>query len=105
MAILKRGSRAIVVDGTGYRWNVRRKPTYRQDMGWSRLFVGVEQSDCRGSVLIGGLPQFHSANSVGKPIIPVLPGQVRLLIRAALAAGWKPEKAGKPFLLQNSAEL
>ena len=30
MAIPKKGSRLITVDGTGFRWRVRRKPTYCQ---------------------------------------------------------------------------
>ena len=98
MAILRRGARTIVVDGTGFRWNVRRKPTYCQGMGWSTLSVAVEQSDCRGSVLIRHLPQFHTINWVGEVIAPVLPSQIALLIRTSVAAGWKPEKAGKPFL-------
>lgn len=102
MAILRRGARTLVIDGTAYRWNIRRKPTYCQGLGWSKLSVAVEQSDCHGSVLIGSLPQFHSGNWVGEAVAPILPSQVAVLIRTAVAAGWKPEKAGKPFLFQGA---
>lgn len=103
MAILRRGARTINVDGTDFRWNMRRKPTYSQGLGWSKLSVAVEQSGCRGCVLVGHLPQFHSGNWVGEAVSPVLPSQVAHLIRAAVAAGWNPEKAGKPFRFRGAA--
>lgn len=35
MAIPKKGSRLIAVDEVQYRWRVRGKPTYCQEMNWS----------------------------------------------------------------------
>lgn len=32
MALGRRGSRRIVVDGTAYRWRLRRSPTYFQGL-------------------------------------------------------------------------
>ncbi len=37
VALNKRGSRPIVVDGNRYRWLIRRKPTYSQGLTWSPM--------------------------------------------------------------------
>ena len=43
MAMRKRGSRRIVVDGAAYRWRIRRRATLCQaDYGNGTLHVGVE---------------------------------------------------------------
>ena len=35
MALVRKGSRQIVVDGTAYRWRLRGRPTYSQGLAWS----------------------------------------------------------------------
>jgi hypothetical protein len=98
MAIPKKGSRNIVVDGVGYRWNVRRRPTYDQEIGNSPFILAVEHAEESGQVLIVHLPQPHPAWFLHTDsVIPVKPSDVESHIREALAAGWKPTEPGKSF--------
>ncbi|MTE21021.1 hypothetical protein F0L17_18230 [Streptomyces sp. TRM43335] len=102
MALGKKGSRRIVVDGTGYRWRLRGRPTYDQGMCWSPCTYAVEHADRPGTVLVVTTSQPHPSNWVGMPASPVLPGDVARAIRTALARGWTPERSGSPFHLDQS---
>lgn len=102
MAILKKGSRPIVVDGCKFRWRVRHRPTYCQGLCWSNLVLAVEAADAVSSTLVVDLPQLHACNWLKQPAEPVLPAQVADYIRQAIVAGWQPTKPGKPFLLNRS---
>lgn len=99
MAIVKKGSRRIVVDDIEYRWKIRHRQTYVQGMfGTDKVACAVERvSDKPGSILVIYFPQTHPGNWIGKPAVPLLPSQVAAAIRAALAAGWQPLEPGKPF--------
>ena len=63
MALTKKGSRSIVVDGVSYRWLVRRKPTYDQFVLRSRLLLAAERADVRrqyaGDHAAAVPPEFH----------------------------------------------
>lgn len=97
MALTGKGSRSLIVDGTAYRWSVRRKPTYCQEMGWSNLSFAVETAN-------GGLCTLHviteatRADSVaastdelpGSPSMAVTPPWLRT------ASGWPCNRAGSP---------
>jgi hypothetical protein len=98
MAIPRRWSRPITVDGQPYRWLVRGKPTYCQSMGWSPLTVAVGHGE-GGSVMVVTLPQPHpdSRYNTDQEAFPVLPSDVAWLIRAGQAAGWNPTQPGCPF--------
>ncbi|MGY6658429.1 hypothetical protein ACXIZN_40350 [Amycolatopsis sp. TRM77291] len=98
MALLRKGSRRIVVDDTAYRWIVRRKPTYAQD-GGSFLSYGVESEDARGAVLVVRTDHAHPLNYMGVPSKAVRPSDVERAIRLALARGWEPEAPGAQFQL------
>ncbi|MFD6067523.1 MULTISPECIES: hypothetical protein [Amycolatopsis] len=102
MALLRKGSRRIVVDETAYRWIVRRKPTYAQDGGYF-LSYGVEQEDARGAVLVVQTDHAHPLNYMGVPSKAVLPSDVERAIRLALARGWEPSVPGAQFQLDLSA--
>ncbi|MGI2908829.1 hypothetical protein [Tolypothrix sp. VBCCA 56010] len=95
MAIPKKGSRLIVVDGDRYRWRIRRKITYSQCNGWGKLTFAVEHFDKSGATLIVKMPQGHPKNWTWEPIVPVLPCDVEYSIRQAIAKGWKPSEPGK----------
>ncbi|MFI6450221.1 hypothetical protein ACIBF6_01580 [Streptosporangium amethystogenes] len=56
MAMPRRGSRLITVDGTGFRWRVRNKPTYCQGNDWSPLTFAAERAEKPGDVLVVSLP-------------------------------------------------
>lgn len=99
-ALKKRGSRPIVVDGIGYRWFVRRKPTYSQGLTWSPLSFAVERADPPGcATLIVRLASPHPDNWMNAPASPVLPSAVASAIRQALDRGWQPDHPGSPFML------
>ncbi|MEU8335353.1 hypothetical protein [Micromonospora tulbaghiae] len=97
MALTKKGSRLITVDGVVYRWRVRGRPTYAQALGQRPLTLAVEQADCKGSVLLVSMPQDHPSNWFGGPSIPVLPSQVAAVIRKALTEGWRPSQLATAF--------
>ncbi|MET8836080.1 hypothetical protein ABZV78_19470 [Micromonospora sp. NPDC004540] len=100
MVINKRGSRPIVVDGTCYRWLVRRKPTYSQGLTWSPLSFAVERTDSPGcSTLVVRLASAHAGNWMNAAASPVLPSAVASAIRQALERGWQPDHPGSPFML------
>ncbi|MGW3892788.1 hypothetical protein ACWD69_29285 [Micromonospora chokoriensis] len=100
MALTKRGSRPIVVDGIGYRWFVRPKPTYSQGLTWSPLSFAVERADPPGCAsLIVRLASPHPGNWMNAPAPPVLPSVVASAIRQALGCGWQPDHPGSPFML------
>jgi hypothetical protein len=102
MAILKKGSRCIVIDGHNFRWRVRPRPTYSQGLCWSNLTLAVEAADASGSTLVVVLPQPHPSNWLQQLSSPVLPAQVADYVRQALHLGWQPTKPGKPFMLNQS---
>ncbi len=98
MAILKKGSRLLTVDGVQYRWRVRNRPTYAQALDMT-LILAVEQADSPGAKLVVGLPQAHPGNWMGSTAIGVLPSDVTGYIRSALASGWHPDAPGAAFIL------
>lgn len=97
MALTKKGSRLITVDGVVYRWRVRGRPTYAQALGERPLAFAVEQANYKGSILLVGMPQDHPSNWFGGPSIPVLPSQVAAVIRKALGEGWQPNQSTTAF--------
>jgi hypothetical protein len=97
MAIPKKGSRTIQVNGVGFLWYVRRKPSYAQSIGESGMTLAVQHADEPGAVLTVSQPQDHPSSCVAWVAIPVTPADVEGHIREALAAGWKPTEPGKTF--------
>lgn len=103
MALPRKGARRIVDDGTAYRWRVRHEPSYCQGLGWTPLSYAVERADPAGTVLVVKTGGAHPGNWVGAPATPVRPSDVADAIRTALAHGWSPDRADRPFLLDRSA--
>lgn len=104
MAIPKKGSRSIVVNGTTYRWYVRRNPTYSQcynvwNGGSGHLTFCVEHGDTPACTLVVNLPNAHPGINAGSPVLPILPSLVAQQIERALAAGWKATTRGSAFRL------
>ncbi|MEV0192195.1 hypothetical protein AB0I39_27105 [Kitasatospora purpeofusca] len=102
MALVKKGSRRIVVDGVTYRWRVRHKPTYCQGNGWTPLTFAVEDATTPGTALVVQAGRPHPGNWFALPTQPVLPADVAQAIRTALARGWTPLASGSPFRLELS---
>lgn len=103
MALVKKGSRVMNVDGTAYRWRLRGRPTYDQGLVRSPLGYAVELADIPGTTLVVTTNQPHPSNWFGTQGSPILPAQVADSIRAALTDGWTPESSGSPFHLDQSA--
>ncbi|AWK09588.1 hypothetical protein DDQ41_12400 [Streptomyces spongiicola] len=99
MALPKRRSRIISVDGTSYRWFLRGRPPYCQGMAWSRMTYAVEHAEHPGAVLMVETSRAHTGNWVGAESAPVLPAEVADSIRRARLRGWEPTSPGMPFRL------
>lgn len=103
MALVKKGSRLINVDGTAYRWRLRGRPTYDQGLVRSPLTCAIEHADTPGTTLVVTTNQPHPSNWFGTQSSQTLPAQVADSIRTALTDGWTPESTGSPFHLDHSA--
>ncbi|WP_031079061.1 hypothetical protein [Streptomyces sp. NRRL S-118] len=102
MALVKKGSRLITVDGTTYRWRLRGRPTYDQGLVRSPLTYAVEHAETSGTTLVITTSRPHPSNWCGAVGNPVLPAHVADSIRAALTEGWTPKSPGSPFHLDRS---
>lgn len=100
MALPKKGSRHIVVDGDIYRWRIRHKPSYCQGNGWTPLTFAVEDATAPGTTLVVRTGQPHPGNWLGLPATPVHPADVARAIRTARTRGWAPLADGSPFILE-----
>jgi hypothetical protein len=99
MAMPKKGSRLITVDGAVFRWRVRHKPTGGQGDNWSPLTFAVERAEEPGGVLVVSLPCARPDNWSGERTIAIRPLLVGGCIRRALEQGWNSEQPGSGFTL------
>ncbi|WP_035791344.1 hypothetical protein [Kitasatospora mediocidica] len=102
MALAKKGSRRIVVDGVEYRWRVSRK---HWCCSYDRSTLGyvAEDATCPGTTLVveTGRPALLDPGMVPGAVVP--PREVAAGIRAARSKGWTPTSNGSPFQLHLSA--
>ncbi|MBB5939036.1 hypothetical protein [Streptomyces zagrosensis] len=107
MALNKKGSRRITVDGTEYHWRIRRKPSYMQGLCWAPLTFAVEiaDGDQPGTTLAVTSGQPHPSNWIDIKAEPIRPADVAASIREARVQGWNPTSPGAPFMLDQSAEF
>ena len=101
MAMPRKKSRTLIVDGATYRW------TLTGNRG--SLFVVVESEESPGQVLqaefdaedsFESIDYRHSIHTQGKSITPKTISRV---VRYALAKGWNPNgKNLRPFVLNTS---
>ncbi len=103
MALGRKGAWRIVVDGTGYRWWLRRRPTYGQALCWSPCTYAVKHAVHPGTTLIVTTDQAHTGNWLERLVKAVVPSDVADAVKAALQQGWVPTRAGSPFHLDQSA--
>jgi hypothetical protein len=100
MALAVKGSRLIAVDGTVYRWRLRRRATYSQMRGDIPLTFAVALADSGGCVLTVALPDVsHPASLFASSSLIVRPALVAAVIRIALSRGWQPAVPGATFQL------
>jgi hypothetical protein len=103
MALARKGARRIIVDGTAYRWRLRRRPTYDQGLCWSPCTFAVEHADVPGTTLVVTTNQPHAGNWMAREAHPILPSDVARAVAHALRQGWNPTAQGSPFHLDWSA--
>ncbi|WP_432926673.1 hypothetical protein ACQPZZ_36580 [Microbispora sp. CA-135349] len=96
MAIPRKGSRLITVDGVAYRWRIRRKPAYGQAIEGALTFA-IELAEGPGRVLLVSLPFSRPDAWVGERTMAVRPALVAAVVRMALGQGWDPCRAGRAF--------
>ena len=100
MAIPRKGSRMVRVGNAVYRWRIRKRPTYIQGAFESSMSLAVELcTEGAASVLVVNLGVSRPDNGIGPHQTAVKPAMVRDMIGRALAEGWNPAGAGKPFEL------
>lgn len=103
MAIPKKGSRTITVDGVEYRWRVRSRPTYSQALAQSPLSFAVElEAEGQSTLTV--------RTGATRPDSWIMPSQslvtsasVERAIRQALAQGWNPQEAGNAHAITDFA--
>jgi hypothetical protein len=100
VAVRKKGSRRITVDGVMYLWRFPPRQTQSQEDGWPGVGVTISREDCRRASLLLGFPRrFHLSGPFGQDSArPVLPSDVARGIRAALMAGWQADQPGPQFV-------
>lgn len=98
--IPKKGRRIVRVDGAEYAWTIRKKPTYLEAIGASMALAVQAHSDEPGSVLVVDLKIPRPDNWLRPHQTAVKPAMVREMIAGALASGWRPLVAGKPFFYE-----
>ncbi|GIF06257.1 hypothetical protein [Actinoplanes siamensis] len=99
MAMPRKGSRLITVDGTSYRWAIRPRPTYDEGLAQAPMTFVVELADAPGQVLVVATTSLRPDNWFSLPGGSVTPRIVETSVQAALAAGWEPGRSGDAFRL------
>lgn len=100
MAIPRKGSRGIKVDGVPYRWRIRHKPNYWQECFGDTFSVGVEWADPRSRcvlVLVSSYARLDNIMGSRQSTEPITPQIMADSIRAAVAKGWRPGVKGSAF--------
>jgi hypothetical protein len=99
MALAKRSSRTITVDGVEYRWAVS------PDSGY--MWLVVERAVGSGQRVEASFDYRDIVRPDGRIIgqrQSVSPGVVRAIVLRALAIGWRPEQRGlKPLRVDSEA--
>jgi len=105
MTMPKAGSRKIVVEGTRFRWRIRKRITYAQQCFGQGLGISVELEESpSGKLFIGIKGENHPSTLVGKPGGSVKPSDIAGWIREALQSGWEPANAGQEHFISVQRE-
>lgn len=100
MAIPKKGSRTITVNGVNHRWLIRKKATYNQvDYGNGYLHVAIDVEENPSTTLVIYTNIEHPNDWATKTIVPITPRMVSNWISMAIELGWKPNEKGPQFLV------
>ena len=92
MAIAKKGSRRITVDGIDYRWRAN-----GDDVHYDQVAIRVAPEEGTGTTLLFHTSGEHRNTLSGYSHPVVTPARVAEVIRLALLYGWRADEPGKPF--------
>ncbi|GHD38219.1 hypothetical protein GCM10010335_36540 [Streptomyces galbus] len=87
IALVRKGSRWVVVDGTAYRWRLRGRSTYFQGLAWSPCTFTVKHADTPGMTLVITTDQPHLSNWIGREAETVRPPALLRLFGSPCAWG------------------
>ena len=104
MAVPKKGSRKIVVESVEYRWRIRRKSSYGQEIGESNLTASVELYRNPQNTLSITFPWLRLDTWFGSLEEPVTPKLIETVIKNAIYQGWNPVEKGKTFKINYEKE-
>ncbi|MFG2698907.1 hypothetical protein ACIHEI_26500 [Kitasatospora sp. NPDC051984] len=102
MALARKGTRRIVVDGAEYRWHASRRHLCCDYEGGTLGYV-AEDANRPGTTLVVETGRRARLEPDLTPTDLVLPREVAHGIRTARAQGWNPTANGSPFMLSLSA--
>ncbi|NNB98643.1 hypothetical protein HJC10_34685 [Corallococcus exiguus] len=106
MTLPKKGTRRVRFGETHYDWRIRKKPTYSQLVGATPMLLAIQASeDVPRCVLVVNLRVSRPDNLIYSHQTAITPGQVRDMIRRAIAAGWRPLVAGPQFHFEYSVPM
>lgn len=88
MALSKKSSRPITVEGKDYRW------IFFENSGWNDLTIQAASGE--GEKLIVQI-KWAPDDETGLPYMPVKPAFVARAIQFGLAEGWRPDERGGSF--------
>jgi hypothetical protein len=98
MAIPRKGSRTVTIDGVRYRWRIRGKPTYCEGAFADPFSVAVERVEPPSRCVLLLKADFpRPDNWLGHLSRSVTPRIISASIKDALAHGWQPERDGSAF--------
>ena len=97
----QKGSRSIVVDGVSYRWMVRPKPTYMQEVfACPMTFAVVADGKLNTTLWVVGACRPEACKIVATArTLSITPAIVAEAIRMALQQGWQAQQTGPSFEL------
>jgi len=105
MALNKKNSRKIVVDGESYRYSV--SATSLDAAGNYRLNVTLQSEDDGARLVVRGLVTRDFWLDISKPGMKteedyptVTPRHIKSIIRLAVDSDWQPQKTGPAFELE-----
>ena len=89
MGVTQKGSRSIVVDGVNYRWRVRHKPTYMQEVfACPMTFAVVADGKLSTTLRVVGASRSEACQIVATArTLSITPAIVAEAIRMALQQG------------------
>ncbi|SNR14735.1 hypothetical protein [Tenacibaculum jejuense] len=109
MAIPKKGTRKIDVDGLKFRWLIRKKATYTQSVyGIGKLHVAIELEENPGTNLFIRTDRKHPNDIETEMVNPITPYDISNWIKQAFELGWNPSKNGNTFrtkIMNNKIEV